>query len=80
MPKWLRLERKEARLRVDQVEDLERLRRRLSRRRNRRPEPITTNTLIRVAVDLLLTQAEVLRGDTEDELRASALRRPTSQP
>jgi hypothetical protein len=34
-------------------------------------ERITDNTLIRVAVDLLLTRADQLRGSTEDELRKS---------
>jgi hypothetical protein len=71
-PKYLQLLRKEARIRVDQAADLASLRRQLMRRRvNRGAEVITDNTLIRVAVDLLLTRAGELRGDTEDELRAS---------
>lgn len=74
-PKWQRLQRKEARLREDQVAELARLRRRLSRQRSQRPEPLTDNTLIRVAVDLLLEHADELQGDTEDQLRESMLRR-----
>jgi hypothetical protein len=35
------------------------------------PERITENTLIRVAVDLLLARARKLHGLTEDELRKS---------
>jgi hypothetical protein len=75
---YLRLLRKEARLRVDQVDELASLRRQLMRRRvNRGAEVITDNTLIRVAVDLLLARARELRGDTEGELR-SALGLPDS--
>jgi hypothetical protein len=70
-PLYLRLVRKEARLRADQVDALAQLRRRLSRRRANRDEVLTDNTLIRVAVDLLLNQADQLRGDTESELRNS---------
>ncbi|TDD64795.1 hypothetical protein E1262_27130 [Jiangella aurantiaca] len=71
------MERKEARLREDQVAELNRLARQLARAARRaRPtgapgERITDNTLIRVAVDLLLGKAEQLRGTTEDELRRS---------
>ena len=48
----------------------------LARRLNRRKpkgagERITENTLIRVAVELLLAQADRLDGTTEDELLAS---------
>jgi hypothetical protein len=34
-------------------------------------ERITDNTLVRVAIDLLLTRADDLAGVTEEELRAS---------
>lgn len=71
VPLYLRLERKETRLREDQIEALSALRRRLSRRRNNRDQVLTDNTLIRVAVDLLLAGADRLRGDTEAELRKS---------
>ncbi|MGH3628872.1 MAG: hypothetical protein ACRDRL_15730 [Sciscionella sp.] len=67
-PKYARLVRKDARLRTDQVEALATLRRRAS---SARSERITENTLIRVAIDLLLAHAEKLDGDTEDGLRTS---------
>jgi hypothetical protein len=70
-PKWQRLERKELRLRADQLDELARLRRALNRQRRGEGERITENTLIRVAVDLLLKQAGALKGSTEDELRNS---------
>jgi hypothetical protein len=70
-PKWQRLERKELRLRADQLDELAKLRRALNRRRGGEGERITENTLIRVAVDLLLKQADALQGSTEDELRNS---------
>lgn len=70
-PRYLQLVRKEARLRTDQVDALAQLRRRLSRRRANRDEVLTDNTLIRVAVDLLLAQSDRLHGDTESELRRS---------
>src|SRR3954464_3965902 len=63
------LERKEARVRVDQYEALQTLRRQLNRARNRRGERITENMLIRVAIDLLLSRQEELAGSTEAELR-----------
>lgn len=37
----------------------------------RKAERITENTLMRVAVDLLLSKASELEGLTEEELRAS---------
>ena len=70
-PKWQRLERKELRLRADQLDELARLRRALNRQRGGEGERITENTLIRVAVDMLLGRADRLRGITEDELRKS---------
>jgi hypothetical protein len=60
-------------VRFDQATALTELRRRLSRARGDRSEVITDNTLIRVAVDLLLARADDLHGDTEDQLRASVL-------
>ena len=71
VPKWQRLERKELRLRADQLDELARIRRALNRRRGGEGERITENTLIRVAVDMLLGRAGKLRGTTEDELRKS---------
>lgn len=73
-PKWATLERKEARLRADQLSDLAELRRHVNSRRQDRSEIITDNTLIRVAVDLLLRgHAHRLRGDTEEDLLHSVL-------
>ena len=71
VPKWQRLERKELRLRADQLDELARIRRTLNRQRRGEGERITENTLIRVAVDVLLGRAGRLRGTTEDELRKS---------
>jgi hypothetical protein len=57
---------------MDQVDALAVLTRQLGRRRTRRGgERLTDNTLIRIAVDLLLDRAEQLRGNTEEELLAS---------
>lgn len=65
------LERKEARLRVDQLDDLDRLTKRIKRNKPAGGERITDNTLVRVAVDLLLANSDVLDGSTEAELRKS---------
>ncbi|NEP00557.1 MAG: hypothetical protein F6K58_18165 [Symploca sp. SIO2E9] len=62
--------RKETRLREDQLEQLTAVTRKLNRRK-RGGERITENTLIRVAVDLLLSQSEQLSGATEAQLRES---------
>jgi len=68
---WTELERLEARLRDDQVEDLDALARRLNKQRNSEGERITKNTLLRVAADLLLAQQSDAAGSTEAEIRAS---------
>jgi hypothetical protein len=70
-PLYLRLERKETRLRVDQYEALTVHARRLNRAKGPGGERITENTLIRVAIDLLLANAENLSGSNEDALRNS---------
>ena len=70
VPKYLALERKEARLRGDQVDSLASLARRVNRRKaSRGGERITENTLIRVAVDWLLSQEAYVEGSTEEEIR-----------
>jgi hypothetical protein len=70
IPKYLALERKEARLRGDQVDSLASLARRVNRQKpSRGGERITENTLIRVAVDWLLSQEEYVGGSTEEEIR-----------
>lgn len=71
VPKFARLTRKEARVREDQYAALSVLARTLMRRRRIKDERITENTLIRVAIDLLLAHQDQLRGATEDELRES---------
>nr|WP_012311416.1 chromosome segregation ATPase [Arthrobacter sp. Chr15]ABR67051.1 putative chromosome segregation ATPase [Arthrobacter sp. Chr15] len=71
-PRFAEFERKEARLRQDQLDALDALARKI--KRARKPgagERITDNTLIRVAVDLLLARQDELMGSTEDELRTS---------
>lgn len=69
-PKYLNFARKDARLHEDQLDELASLTRRLNRQRNG-GERITDNTLIRIAVDLLLERADELSGSTEIELRES---------
>lgn len=77
IPLYRRLARKEARLREDQYVALSRLVRILARRRTDRSGPrLTENTLIRVAIDLLLNRANCMVGNTESELRASVLDPP----
>lgn len=70
--RYYELERKETRLRSQQVEDLNAFARRLSKKREAGSgERITENTLIRIAVDLLLERKGDLAGDNEAELRKS---------
>ena len=69
--KYLQMERKEVRLRLAQLDDLTAITRRLNRARKGKGERLTENTLIRVAIDLLLENASQLQGITEDELLAS---------
>lgn len=71
LPKYLRLERKEFLAWPDQLTRLSILARVLNRNRGGQGERITANTLIRVAIALLLSHEEELGGATEDELRRS---------
>lgn len=71
VPKFQQLTRKEARVRDDQYAALSALSRMLMRSRAARAERITENTLIRVAIDLLLEHRDLLRGSDEDALRKS---------
>jgi len=75
LPPYLQLVRKEARIRGDQADKLAAEVRRLNQARKHRSGPvgerITDNTLIRVAIDLLLSQVDDLAGSTETELRNS---------
>ncbi|MBW9211777.1 hypothetical protein KV100_19175 [Mumia sp. zg.B21] len=63
--------RKEVRFRPEQADELADVARQLTRARNGQGERITDNTLIRVAVDLLLARRAELHGTDEAELRAS---------
>lgn len=69
--KYARLTRKETRVREDQYVALTQLARALMRLRTDRRERITENTLVRVAIDLLLASADRLAGDSEDALLES---------
>ena len=71
VPKYRRLERKEVLLWPDQLGELSVSRRMLNRKRGGAGERITENTLIRVAVALLLSRSAELSGTTEDDLRRS---------
>ena len=69
-------ERKECRLRAEQFSALAQLERRLSRAKRGRTGPrITANTLIRVAVDLLLEHRDELTSVSEAELLIELRRR-----
>lgn len=70
-PLYSRLDRKETRLRPDQYERLTEHARRLNRAKGPGGERITENTLIRVAIDMLLERTDDLAGKTESELRNS---------
>jgi hypothetical protein len=74
-PLFSSLERKEARLREDQYTSLTAHARRLNRAKGTGGERITENTLIRVAIDLLLSQVDKLEGATERELTDSVTNR-----
>ncbi len=69
--RWHEYERKETRLREDQYGRLTAASRRLNKLRRTRGERITENTLIRVAIDLLLNEEAKLSGVDEAELRQS---------
>ena len=71
VPKWLTFEPKPTRQRRDQLDWVEAKRKELNALRGRAGERLTDNTLIRVAIDLLIVNGERLQGTTEAELRAS---------
>ncbi len=71
LPTYQRLERKELLIWPDQITNLSILARVLNRNRDAAGERITSNTLIRVAVALLLSRSQDLAGTTEEELRRS---------
>lgn len=67
-PKWVPL-------REDQHSELSTIARDLMRARSQRTERLTENTVIRVAVDLVIRYPDLLAGDTEEDLRTHALGR-----
>src|SRR5450830_1080673 len=70
-PAYLRYVRKETRLREDQQNQLTLEARRLNWAKKSQGARITENSLIRVAVDLLLARIECASGDDEDAIRKS---------
>lgn len=70
-PAYLHLVRKDTRLREDQLNDLTVHARRLNRAKAAGTPRITDNTLIRVAVDLLLGRVTSARGADEQALLES---------
>lgn len=72
-PRYKTFPRSEARLRPDQLAALTELRRRVAANRTDRSERITDNTLLRLAVDLLLKHADRITGDTEEQMRRALL-------
>lgn len=60
-------------MRGDQLIELDALAREIQDARTRKGERITANTLIRVAVDVILARRTALVGDTEEELRTNFL-------
>lgn len=71
--RYLTFQRTEARLRPDQMTDLASLSRRVAADRTDKTERITDNTLLRLAVDLLLKHGAHIVGNTEEEMRRSLL-------
>lgn len=71
--RYLTFERTDARLRPDQLTALDALRKRVAANRTDKTERITNNTLLRLAVDLLLQNAPRITGDTEGEMRSALL-------
>lgn len=70
----LGLRTKYAQIHTDQLDDLTPLARELQDAKQSDAPRITENTLIRVAVDLLLELEPLLYGDTEEEIRENLLR------
>ncbi|GAA1451191.1 hypothetical protein GCM10009602_49430 [Nocardiopsis tropica] len=70
----LDLRTKYAQMHTDQFDDLTPVARELQDAKRPDAPRITENTLIRVAVDLLLELEPHLHGDTEEEIRENLLR------
>ena len=71
VPTYLRFVRKETRIREDQQNQLTVEARRLNRAKVSQGARITENSLIRIAIDLLLTQIDAAAGDDEESIRKS---------
>jgi hypothetical protein len=78
VPKYLQLERKEIRLSRAQQSELTELSRDINKARKGKGERITENTLIRIAIELLLKQKDNLTGVTELELLNSVTPKDTN--
>jgi hypothetical protein len=72
-PRYQTFVRSEARLRPEQLGALSALRRTVAASRQNKAERVTDNTLLRLAVDLLLANADRIKGDTEEEMRRALL-------
>jgi hypothetical protein len=70
-PLYLQLERKESRVRKDQLDTLSTVAKRLQRAKGTGGDRITDNTLIRVAIDMFLAQSDKAAGKTEAEILKS---------
>jgi hypothetical protein len=70
-PLYLEFDRKETRLCVDQLRELTEHARRLNRAKSAGGPRITENTLIRIAVHLLLADIDRADGSTEERIRRS---------
>lgn len=68
MPKYLRMQRVDGRIREDQSWQLGRIAKSMNRRK-KGGERITPNTLTRVAIDWIIMNEENLAGSTEEEIR-----------
>ncbi|GAA2559184.1 hypothetical protein HD598_002692 [Neomicrococcus aestuarii] len=85
VPKYRQLKRREARIHEEQADELTLMARQLNMQRKRPDgttvgERITDNTLIRVAIDLLLKHREELHGTSEQELAISLGLTPREVP
>ena len=73
-PRFLKFVRKDTRIREDQQAALTIQARRLNRAKGSGGSRITENSLIRVAIDLLLDRIDLAAGADEDAIRASVRR------
>lgn len=73
MPDDAALRPKYVQIRPDQWTDLDELARELQDAKSKGGQRITANTVIRIAIDLILTKAALLSGDTEEEIRQNLL-------